>query len=244
MKKMKTKMETEIVMDDDAELAALEAALEAELSGDAETSIEADDATMEAAIEEVELDEAKAEAYKEQEASEDDMSTAPIVTKEAKVKAKRVPRKTMAGAKKSDVAFDKLGDKADQFVLEVSDATMSAKDQAKKRDSFIVGIDSLAIKVGEKAVNLVAYASSGAKLSAYTEIAMKFLVEKGEIIAKDLIEHLQSQEANGVKSYTVGTARSQAHQMFKLLPEFKIANLVGKVMTPNEDSLILAKFKS
>jgi len=229
---------------DDLELAALEAALDAELEDvelEEEINVEgADEDTIVEAVEEVEMEEAKADAYEEQDAaSEIEIEPAPVVAEKPKT-----PRKTMTGHKKSEVALSKVGEKATGFILEVADAELDADAQKEKFDKMIAGIDELAIKVGEKAVNLVAYAANDAKLSTYTQISMAYLVSKGTVTAKELIEHLQDQDANGVKSYGIGTARSQAHQMFKLFPEFKIATMDGKAMTVNEDSLIVAKFKA
>lgn len=228
--------------DIDAEIAALEASLDG-VEDDADDIVLDDDVSegdLEAAVAEVNLEEAKSEAYEEQEGGED-MSTEPVEKKAAKTKK---PRKTMISSKKSEVATSKLGENAAGFILELSDAELDEKAQAKQRETFLSSIDDMAKKVGEKAVNLVAYAGADAKLSAYTAIALKFLVDKGSITTKDLIEHMQDQKANGVKGYSIGTARSQSHQMFQLFPAFKVGTLDGKTMTVNEESLIVAKFKS
>jgi hypothetical protein len=240
-------LERELAMMDENNSDAFEAAV-AETESEPVTEIE-----LEAAISEVELDEAKAEVYADVEAEKlaegADIAEAPTegVKKEAAKKAAKPKKSTrehsMVTSKKSDVIRERLGaNLAETLVLEVADAGLDAASLQIAQDEVLVKIDGLAKKVGEKAVNLIAHINDSAKLSAYTEIAFKFMQSKSEgIVSADLIAHFQDQKANGVKSYSIGTARSQGHQMFQLLPALKIAELNGKTMSVNSDSLIAAK---
>jgi len=232
-----TKKATAVTKTEAVELDMLEAALAG--LDKADTSSEADVASAVAAVE---MEEANAEAYADQEAAETpaEVEAAPA---EKPAKEKKPPRETsMATSKKSDVIRERLGDNlAGTLVLEMADAELSKTKLKNQQDKILDMIDGLAKKVGEKAVNLIAHLNGSAKLSAYSEIALKFLNASPEgIVAADLIAHYQDQKANGVKSYSVGTARSQGHQMFQLLPALKIAEMTGKTMTVNPDSLIAA----
>lgn len=225
--------EDEISMDLDADIDGLEIDIEIE-------------ASVEEVMDESEMDDlsttiSKAEAYDEQEveevmAAEEDAPSAD--TAEPKAKAKKAPRKTMAGGKKSEVIRDRL---PETLVLTMGDAELSEKELVDKQDTLLEVIDTdMAVKVAEKAVNLLSAVHDKAKLSAYTAITLR-LLDKSEdgIIAKDLIEHMQDQDANGVKGYSAGTSNSQAHQMFKLLPALQMATLDGKVMKVNDESLLM-----
>ncbi len=158
----------------------------------------------------------------------------------AEPKEPKAPRKTVINSKRSEVALDRMGANAEDFVLETTDAKLKPAERKAKRDALLAAMDSkdMAVKVSEKAINLIAFTSGAAKLSTYTEIAIKFLVDKGSMTAQELINHLQDQKANGVKGYSKGTANSQGHQMFKLLPLFMIGTLDGKTMKVNKQSII------
>jgi hypothetical protein len=220
-----------------AEIADLEAAL-AGLDDDVEGAAEIIEempsaAAVEAAVQEIEMEEAKSEIYEKQEAAE--LSAEPVEKKETK-KSVVTPRKTMTGSKKSEVVLEKLGgNSAEFFALEIADAGLDEKGLLAKRADTLAKIDAMAKKVGEKAVNLIDFINSGKKLSAYTEIALRLLIEKGEMSTKDLVEKYQA------RPYSIGTSRSQAHQMFKLFPELKVGIMDGKTMKLNPDSLIVAK---
>jgi len=222
-------------------------------------ALDADDDSIDATEQELNEDELlalqvnldKADAYSNQEAEETignedapveaEAATDKVVEKVAK--EKKAPRKTMAGGKKSDVIRDRL---TETLILEVDDAKLSPTELEASQDTLLDYIDTeMAVKVAEKAVNLISAANGHAKLSAYTIITLRFLEESASagITVKNLVEHLQDQKANGVKGYSDGTAKSQAHQMFKLLPTLKVASMNGKVMTINEDSILMVALR-
>lgn len=179
-------------------------------------------------------------------------ATKPVSSKDAKPKGAKAPaepkvpkapRVTTQNAKRSAVALDRMGANVDGFALETTDTKLKPAELKTKREELLAEIDKLPIKVSEKAINLVAFANGGAKLSCYTEIAIKFLVAEGSMTAATLIAHLMDQKANGVKGYSKGTANSQGHQMMKLLPLFKIGTVDGKTMKVNKSSIIVKLVK-
>ncbi|MCG5512803.1 hypothetical protein [Ectothiorhodospira shaposhnikovii] len=197
---------------------------------------------MAAAIAEIEMEEVKAEAYAEQESESDIISTEPVEsTAGEKVVEAREPRKTMTGHRKSEVVKDKLGAKLGEVViLEVTDAMLPPAVLKERQDELLANIDKMAKKVGEKAVNLLSHINGTAKLSAYTDIAIAYLAKHGSMTTNDLISHLTSGDHSYRKPYSIGTARSQTHQMFALLPQFKIGVMEGKTMKVNPNSVIFA----
>lgn len=167
--------------------------------------------------------------------------------KEANATPKVTRTTSMATSNPSAVIRERLGDKlGETLVLEVADAGLSAKKLQAQQEEILTGIDQLKKKVGEKAVNLIGFVNGTAKLSVYTDIAFRFLKANNRkgIVTADLIAHYQDQAANGVKGYGLGTARSQGHQMFHLLPALKLVKMEGKTMKINPDSLISAKLKT
>lgn len=210
----------------------------------AEAAADATDEEIEEIIAALEIEEAKAEAYAEQEPGAD------MVIEEAaaesneggkpakKAKAPRAYRKTMAGYKKSEVIMDRLGANSHEyFALELADAELSQEELKAKQEEMLARIDGIAKKIGEKAVNLLSWLAGRAKLSNYTEQALRLLIEKGKITSKDLLEHYKA------RPYSEGTSRSQSQQLMKLLPEMKVGIMDGKVMHLNPESLIVAKFR-
>lgn len=225
-------------MDDIVEIAAAtddEVVIEA----GADESVSEEDITR--AVSELDLEEARAEAYSEQE-SEGDVDTTPVkATKAKKVKEPKAPkefRKTMATSRKSEVITSRLGANSHEFfALEMADADLSEEELKAKQEEMLARIDSIAKKIGEKAVNVISWLAGRAKLSNYTDQAISLLIEKGEITSKDLLEHYKA------RPYSEGTSRSQSQQLMKLLPEMKVGVMEGKTMKLNPESLIVAKFQ-
>lgn len=240
----KEKIETTEV---DATLEALASLsfLDDDQSEDASDEICLDD--LEDAVTAATKDDAKAEVYKEQddglvEVLASDAPSSETLDKKSKTARAKAFKSTMTSSKKSEVLKEKLGEKlSETLILEVADAELDADTLKKQQDAMLEAIDNLAVKVGEKAVNLISAVNGSSKLSIYTELAIKYAVAnpKGFTIT-ELAEHYQDQKANGVKGYSVGTARSQSNQMSQLFSATKVAKLEGKLMVLNEDSLIVA----
>lgn len=168
---------------------------------------------IEAAVEDVETDEARAESYDEQSTEATDIVAAtPVAADEPK--SKRVSTK---GLSPSEIILAKCPEFADHIAVD-----LDAADAAPK-------------KVGEKIVNLVHSKVNGVNLSVYTKIAVEFLAEKGNFELKELRNHYQT----GVKRpYSAGTAGAQASQMMRLLPLMGVATRSGNTLSVVEGSLL------
>jgi hypothetical protein len=221
------------VNDDAAELAAIEAMI----AQDEQTqALPVSEEIVEAAVAAVQMDEVKAEIYQSQESQSDGdtQATVPVVSKPKRSKGGgRKARST--GSTRGGMLKSVVGAKEKEFFA-LQNGDENVVDFNAVRDSVLTTVDMMAKKVGEKAVNLADHICNGRRLSVYTAIAARLLFKQGEINAKELIAHLQDGKANGVKSYSPGTANSQGHQMFSLLPALKIAIRDGKVLRVNPES--------
>ena len=200
------------------------------------------------ALRELDIAEAKAEAYAEQIVPEgEDMNTElpePVVTattaevaaKEDKPKRKR---ESSEGKKKSEIITSHLGaESAGFFALEIDDAELDVAELKEREKATLEIIDALPKKVGEKATNLFDFLKTGGHLSVYTKIAFDLLLEKSTFTSEDL------RAAMLAHGYTTGTSNSQAQQMMTLLPALKVGVRVKNLMTKNPESMILAKYEA
>lgn len=150
-----------------------------------------------------------------------------------KTRAPRVSR--AAGAKPSQVLAATMSDEALLKAAMLLTGDEESEDNVKALNDTI---DSLAKKVGDKAVNLLRYASEPRKLQNYTRLGLELLVRDGEVTSKSLTDHLKAAK------YTEGTARSQANQIMSLFPALKVAARSGKTLTLNSESTLLGQFKA
>lgn len=210
--------------------------------------LDAEEQILGDALRELDIAEAKAEAYAEQVAPEgEDMNTElpePVVTattaevaaKEDKPKRKR---ESSEGKKKSEIITSHLGaESAGFFALEIYDAELDVAALKEREKATLEVIDALPKKVGEKATNLFDFLKTGEHLSIYTKIAFDLLLEKTTFTSEDL------RAAMLAHGYTVGTSNSQAQQMMTLLPALKVGVRVKNLMTKNPESMILAKYEA
>lgn len=213
-KKKPVKEEVEFT---DADLAEVDALLDDAVIEDV------GDAELDAVAREIDSEESKAEAYAEMEGESE-----PVPEMAAETTPTKRSRATFEKA--SDNIFHRLGDKADDFtVLVKKDAD---RDVSERREEVVELVDGLAKKVREKAVNLFDGAANGRKLSNYTRIALRELLEREEMSVMDL------KRVYGA-DYSPGTSNSQAHQIMQLLPALKIARKDGKSLKVNEDSVLV-----
>lgn len=200
------------------------------------------------ALRELDIAEAKAEAYAEQIVPEgEDMntelpepvvtaSTAEVAAREEKPKRKR---ESSEGKKKSEIITSHLGaESAGFFALEIDDAELDVATLKEREKATLEVIDALPKKVGEKATNLFDFLKTGEHLSVYTKIAFDLLLEKSTFTSEDL------RAAMLAHGYTTGTSNSQAQQMMTLLPALKVGVRVKNIMTKNPESMILAKYEA
>ena len=200
------------------------------------------------AVRELEIADAKAEAYAGQESVVgEDLNTElpePIVastTEEVAAKEEKVKRKreSSEGKKKSQIITSHLGaESAGFFALEIDDAELDTVALKEREKATLEVIDALPKKVGEKATNLFNYLKTGEHLSVYTKIAFDLLLEKTTFTSEDLRNKMVAE------GYTTGTSNSQAQQMMQLLPTLKVGVRVKNLMTRNPDSMILAKYEA
>lgn len=210
--------------------------------------LDAEEQILGDALRELDIAEAKAEAYAEQVAPEgEDMNTElpePVVTattaevaaKEEKPKRKR---ESSEGKKKSEIITSHLGaESAGFFALEIDDAELDVATLKEREKATLEVVDALPKKVGEKATNLFDFLKTGEHLSVYTKIAFDLLLEKSTFTSEDL------RAAMLAHGYTTGTSNSQAQQMMTLLPALKVGVRVKNLMTKNPESMILAKYEA
>lgn len=107
------------------------------------------------------------------------------------------------------------------------------------KNTVIDIVNGFNVKTGEKALNLFAYLNGKEKLSVFTKLGLDYIVKAHEITSKDFVAFLESQHRNGIKSYSNGTAASQATQMMKLFTELLLINKDGSKYTLNENSTII-----
>lgn len=171
-------------------------------------------------------------------------SVSEIVDEVVAEKTRKAPvtkRISTAGMMKSDAIKRALGSKAMDYTLFENSELMGNDAEIEARsEANMKMIDTLPIKIGEKATNLLGHLHSGANLSNYTVMALEILFKTGELSSKTL------KDAYIARPYSVGTANSQATQLMKLLPSLKIAVKIGGVLKVNPEStlapMLQAKF--
>ena len=190
-----------------------------------------EDVDLEAIEAEATAAEIRDTAYAEQEAetSGDTASVTPIKTK----RAPRVSRAAGARASAMLSSFIK-----DDELLKAAMLVEGDVESEEAVEELKTTVDSLAKKVGDKAVNLLRFQKKTEKLQTYTRLGLQFLVEEKQASSKTLTEHLVA------KGYTIGTARSQANQLMALLPALKVADRSARTLALNEKSVIVQNFNA
>lgn len=206
------------------------------------SSAELADDDMAALLDELEAEEPVVAAAEESAPEVKEPGTpAPVTAPEKKdvtAKAKkRAPRVSTAGMEPSEAFAHKFGDDLEQYRMTAEDTDLEAN-----KARLHASCDALAKKVKDKAVNMQAFRVRGEALSVYTEIAVRLLVEKGEMTTADLKNAYMTATP---KAYTSGTANAQCGQMFQLLPAFEIAEKAdSKTLVLKADNVAVAKFRS
>lgn len=227
-----------------------------------------DESLLEGVIAEVERVAAKTAIYADQESAGADGS-APETTTDAiskkkskgtkaakEPKAAKPPkepkppkelRATSVTHKPGDLMKVKLGAKVNEFLVFSLDDAVKL-DQAgieAKADEFILRMndkDLIADKVREKIIMFFVWmAKGGGDLNEVIRRAITVLHENGELTSGDK-GNLQLNLLS--KPYSIGTARSQANQVFMMLPELGICVKEKGRMIPNPNSALLPIVKS
>lgn len=164
-------------------------------------------------------------------------------------KEPKAPRATLVNTKPGDLLKLKLGAKWSEFlVFSLNDATtLDTLALEAKAQEFIDKMndkDAIADKVREKALMLFSWMQKGGGADALNEVmrrAFTVLHESGELTSGDK-GNLQLNLL--AKPYSIGTARSQANQMFMLFPLLGITVKEKGRMVQNPDSALLPVIKS
>lgn len=248
----------------DAPHAAADDALLASLLGGDEEIIEdadidllepTDSDALEAAVADAEKTEAVHSLYAEQDTEAAVIDEADVPTTEAEAvadkpaKAKREkkakepkeakpPRVTSITHKPGDRLVAMLGGKA-ALVFSKSDDTIAAETRAEKFIEDMNDRDAIADKVKDKAIMLLTWIVSGKDVSALNEVlrrSFEVLFRDGELTSGKN-GNLQSNLLS--KPYSMGTAASQANQMFMLFPILGITVREKGRMIANPDSTLV-----
>jgi hypothetical protein len=190
------------------------------------------------ALNAIELEAAKEDAYGEQEAESSDVgdttaTPAPAAAKPAKAAAAKTPK-----APKAPRDLASLPESA--FVLSIANPP---EDLAQNKADVMARAPGQK-KVNEKFENLLLTVPAGKRPSTYTMDCFAALVNKGgTITSTDLVATLKATVKKDGNCYTEGTARSQAGQIMALFPILEIATRVKQTLTLNEDSLLAFAMK-
>lgn len=190
--------------------------------------------------------------YEAQENTDGELEEAAVTEekskKERKAKATRPSPLRDAAAKKSEKATHILGDKIGEFlVLESADLDLDEETLKAKQAKILSMLDAkpgeegVARKVGEKALMLFKWLKSGGPISnEVMRRTFEVLKRDGYLTSGDK----GNLQVNLLEKYSVGTARSQANQMFMLLPFLKVTVKTKGRMEPNPDSTIWMRYES
>jgi hypothetical protein len=227
-------------MDEAAEIAALEAALNGESDEEVmindEDFADIDDEALEAALQ---ADEAKENAYGSQKsevdvASEEEIAAEADAPKKAKKSAGNY-RGPASGATRD----------AELFAKEVSsifgdDVALDSNVGAMSADDFTELMKSVTqIKVREKIINLAQHVMNGRKLNGYTQMAVDVLV-KAQLDGCKPVTITDLKAAYQAKGYKPGTVNAQAGQLMALFRVMKMAEGgTRSVLEPNASSVLL-----
>lgn len=155
-------------------------------------------------------------------------------------KAPKEPRATSVTHKPGDLLKVKLGAAAaDILVFDINDAALTPEDLAVKRQAFVDRMNdpnAIADKVRDKATMLLTWLNKGGELNEVLKRAFTVLRKEGTLTSGDK-GNLQLNLL--AKPYSIGTARSQASQIFMLFPELGITVKGKGSMAPNPDSALL-----
>lgn len=169
-------------------------------------------------------------------------------TREAEREAKRAAkaaqpkRPTSVTHKPGALLVAKLGEGyRDYLTFDVRDAELDTLALEAKQNEFVERMndkDAIADKVREKIIMLLTWLKAGAPDSLNEVLRRTFVVlhDKGELTSGDK-GNLQLNLLT--KPYSIGTARSQANQMFMALPELGITVKEKGKMVANPNSALL-----
>jgi hypothetical protein len=155
-------------------------------------------------------------------------------------KEPKAPRATSVTHAPGDLLVAKLGEKAKDFLmLRLSDAELDEEALKARQAEFVNRMndrDAIADKVREKMQMFMLWLTKGGNLNEVLKRALTVLHSQGELTSGDK-GNLQLNLLS--KPYSIGTARSQANQMFMAFPELGLTIKEKGRMVANPDSALL-----
>lgn len=180
---------------------------------------------VEAAVAEVEKEEAKAKTYSKSKAAKSKASKR-ATPKGKSEKAPAAPRMSLETHPASEIITTRLG--SDHHALFDLDGSKkaTAANLRKTQTSVLERIDTLDKKSREKAINLFTSLAAEKRPSVYTVAACRFLAKEGQFTLKSLTDHFLA------AGYQIGTARRQAGEMVALFPVVAIGTKAAERGSP------------
>jgi len=215
---------TDVVLTEGAEIDAIEAAL------NGGTDIEVD---LDALSDEIGAEDAKNEAYAAQHSKADIVDAEDTIVVESDTVEPKAKRVAKPRAPKLDFVPGVLAMFAD-------DPCILDTEVGELNDTQLTAVLNSVTqkKVREKVTNAFAHVARGAKLTNYTEIAIKIMASAAELGVNVTSKQLVA--AYKAKGYKQGTADAQAGQMMPLFEALGIATRPERgVLKPNENSVML-----
>lgn len=242
------------VDDDLSFLDEIDAIIDGELLAERQEVIDGgDEDLLLSVISEAESDEEMAALYQAQEEVVETVEVVqvegePVVMLEAaesaelaeKVVVKAAKERKSRASKPSERIISRLGTDAIDYTTLTPD--WGLKSPTEHSDDFAKAVDSMALYVSDKAVNLFAYLKTGGGLNEVTRRGFEVLLRDGQLVGGDngnIIQNLLT------KPYGITTARSQASQLLQLFTGLEIGVRSSKgVIVANADSVILERVKT
>lgn len=215
-KKAKTAAVADDLLSDEEIAAAAEAA---------EAVENVEEVDVEAAVAEVEKEEAKAKSYKKSKADKGTKSKR-ATPKKAGAKKVAAPRMSLETHPASEIITTRLA--SDHHALFDLDGSKkpTAANLRNTQTSVLEAIDGLDKKSREKAINLFTSLAAEKRPSVYTVAACRFLKKEGQFTLKSLTDHFLA------AGYQIGTARRQAGEMVALFPVVGIGTKAAERGSP------------
>lgn len=198
------------------------------------------------ALEDLDMEIAKQEAYIEQQAN----APALVISDEADLeptKSADKPKRTRSASStpaRKRVLRDLSTLDTSMFVLEGDASALSEDDKSALRDAFMSKMPGQK-KVREKIEMVMCGLAAGQTPNRYVEIPFKLLATKGKVTRSDIMAaYLGSERKDGSTNLNSGTAHAQTGQLMVLLPYLGIAKVSGKnELEWNDQSIVGAKLK-
>jgi hypothetical protein len=159
----------------------------------------------------------------------------------AEPKAPKVPRATLVTHKPGDLLLIQLGAAAPDLL--VFDLAHTPEQMEEARNAFVArmnlrdGDGAIADKVRLKIMMLMNWLHKGGELNEVLKRTFNVLHREGKLTSGDK-GNLQTDLL--AKPYSIGTARSQANQMFMAFPVLGLTKKEKGVMVANDNSPLLA----